>query len=146
MSRALVTIALAFLASRPAPNQTLAQDQKPAGIDAKQQARHPGKRSALDLQVSRFARNLELTESQQSAVRLILEQQQQEILKIRQDPSLIGGRGIDRIRTLQENTVMRIRSILNEEQKKRYDPLAPRRLPPATGPSLEDWLNATAPH
>jgi hypothetical protein len=37
--------------------------------------------------------------------------------------------------------------VLNDEQKKKYDPLAVRRLQPAPEQrSVEDWLEATTPH
>ena len=49
-------------------------------------------------------------------------------------------------RALQDNTVERIRAVLNEEQKKKYDPLAVRRVQPAPDQrSVEDWLKATTP-
>jgi hypothetical protein len=43
--------------------------------------------------------------------------------------------------------VEQIRAVLNDEQKKKYDPLAVRRLQPAPEQrSVEDWLEATTPH
>jgi hypothetical protein len=64
----------------------------------------------------------------------------------RLDPSISGSARIERFRALQETTVERIRAILNEEQRRKYDPLASRRVqaaPPRR--SVEDWLNATIP-
>jgi Spy/CpxP family protein refolding chaperone len=119
-------------------------EQSPRNAEPRPQIQHQHKRSILDEQVSRFAKNLDLTEAQKSAVKKVLAQQQQEILRIRRDPSLVGRAGIDRVRALQQTTVERIRAILNEEQKKKYDPLAPRRLPQSPQqPSVEDWLKAT---
>ncbi|HTY63537.1 MAG TPA: hypothetical protein VMG30_14920 [Acidobacteriota bacterium] len=152
-------------ASHPSPTQsagTTGQDNTPvpATKDAAQAApagpsaeapqagptrrrTSPQRRLSIDERVKAFARSLDLTEEQQAAVKTILEQQQQEILKIRVDPSLTGSAGIDRLRALQEITVERIRAILNEEQKRKYDPLAPRKIPTPPERSVEDWLNTT---
>ncbi len=112
---------------------------------ARQTARGHG-RPTLDDRVKVLAKNLDLSEAQQFAVKKILEQRQQEILRIRLDPSIAGSARIDRFRALQENTVEQIRAVLNEEQKKKYDPLAPRRIPPPPQPTVEDWLKAITPH
>lgn len=101
-------------------------------------------RASLDDRVKALARGLDLTEAQQSAVKKILQQRQEETLRLRVDPSIEGSLRIDLFRAIQEKTVERIRSILNEEQKKKYDPLAPRRLPASPDQrSVEDWIQAT---
>jgi hypothetical protein len=57
------------------------------------------------------------------------------------DSSMSGSDRIAQIRMLQDQTIMRIRSVLNDEQKKKYDPLAVRRVQPAPDQrSVEDWL------
>jgi hypothetical protein len=105
-----------------------------------------GHRPTIDDRVKVLARNLELNEAQQAAVKKILEQRQQETLRIRQDSSISGGTRIERFRALQDHTVERIRAVLNEEQKKKYDPLAVRRVAPAPDQkSVEDWLKITTP-
>jgi len=105
------------------------------------------KRLTLDERVQTLAKNLALSEAQQSAVKKILEERQQETLRIRLDPSMTGSARIDKFRALQEKTVEAIRAVLNEEQKKKYDPLAVRKLPPAPQQrSVDDWLKETTPH
>ena len=105
-----------------------------------------GHRPTLDDRVKVLARSLELNEAQQAAVKKILEQRQQETLSIRLDSSISGSTRIERFRALQDNTVERIRAVLNEEQKKKYDPLAVRRVAPAPDQkSVEDWLKVTNP-
>lgn len=105
------------------------------------------KRLSLDGRVQTLAKNLGLNEAQQSAVRKILEERQQETLRIRLDPSITGSARIDKFRALQEKTVVAIRAVLSEEQKKKYDPLAVRKLPPAPQQrSVDDWLKDTTPH
>ena len=105
-----------------------------------------GRRPTIDDRVKVFAKNLDLNEAQQAAVKKILVQRQQETLRIRQDPSISGSARIERFRALQDNTVERIRAVLNDEQKKKYDPLAVRKRQPAQDQrSVEDWIKATTP-
>jgi hypothetical protein len=105
-----------------------------------------GHRPSIDDRVKVFAKNLDLNEAQQAAVKKILEQRQQETLRLRQDPSISGSARIERLRALQDTTVERIRAVLNDEQKKKYDPLAVRRIQPAPNQrSVEDWLKVTTP-
>jgi hypothetical protein len=118
-----------------------------AGAASPARQTHRGhRRPSIDDRVKVLAKNLDLNEAQQSALKKILEQRQQETLRIRRDSSALGSARISHFRALQESTVERIRAVLNEEQKKRYDPLAPRRIQPASQPSVEDWLKATTSH
>lgn len=104
-------------------------------------------RPTLDDRVKAFAKSLDLTETQQAAVKMILVQRQQEILRLRQDPTISGEDRIGRLRALQDQTAERIRNVLNDEQKKKYNPLATKQLAPQPDQkSLEDWLKATTPH
>jgi Spy/CpxP family protein refolding chaperone len=103
-------------------------------------------RPNLDDRVKVLAKSLDLSEAQQAALKKILEQRQQEILQMRLSPSSAGSAQIDRFRAIQDKTVEWIRAVLNDEQRKKYDPLAVRRLPPAPQQrSVEDWLKATTP-
>jgi Spy/CpxP family protein refolding chaperone len=105
----------------------------------------PSRRSNIDARVSMLAKSLDLTAEQQSAVKNILEQRQQKTLLIRRDPSISGSARIERFRMLQESTVERIRAVLNDEQKKRYDPMAASHMQSTPEHSVEDWLKATSP-
>ena len=111
------------------------------------QPTHTTRRHAtLDDRVKALATALELNPTQQLAVKKILEQRQVEMLRLRQDPSIEGSDRIGRLRALQDQTIQRIRAVLNEDQKKKYDPLAIRNREPAPDQkSVEDWLKATTP-
>jgi hypothetical protein len=104
-------------------------------------------KSSIDDRVKPLTMALELSEAQQSAVKKILEQRQQQAWRIRRDPSIPGSARIDKFRALQDSTVEQIRAVLNEEQRKKYDPFAARKIQPAPQQrSVEDWLEATRPH
>jgi hypothetical protein len=107
---------------------------------------HSSRTSTIDSRVSVFAKNLELTEAQQSAVKKILQDRQRQSLRIRLDGSTSGADRIEQFRILQQNTVARIRAVLNEEQKKKYDPFATQKVQQTPERSVEDWLKLTTPH
>jgi hypothetical protein len=104
------------------------------------------RRATLDDRVKQLAKGLDLNQEQQASVKKILEHRQQETMRIRLDSSISGSDRIDQFRALQDDTVRRIRAVLNDEQKKKYDPLAVRQIKPAENQrSVEDWLKATTP-
>jgi hypothetical protein len=133
------------LAAQQSPSPTAPAPAQAAGAPSLA-PRSTGRsaRPSLDDRVKGLARSLDLNEAQQATVKKILEQLQRETLRLRLDPSPTGGPAIDRFRALQDRTVELIRSVLSPEQKEKYDPLAPRRLPPAPDQrSVEDWIQAT---
>jgi len=76
----------------------------------------------VDERVKRFAKVLDLDASQQTGLKSVLERQQARATQLRLNQSLSGVERISRLRDLQQDTVLQIRSLLNEEQKKKYDP------------------------
>jgi len=103
-------------------------------------------RPSLDERVKQLGRGLNLSEDQQAAVKRILEKRQQDALRLRLDASMTGEARIDQYRALQVRTVQEIGAVLNEEQRKQYNPLAPRDLPQAPQQrSVEDWIKLTTP-
>jgi predicted TIM-barrel enzyme len=121
--------------------------QKPDSTGPVQQTHAVRRRTRLEDRVKVLAESLHLDDAQQLAVTKILEERQQETLRIRRDASISGSDRMAQFRAIQDRTVVRIRSVLNEEQKKKYDPLAVRRVEPAPEQrSVEDWIKATTPH
>ena len=105
---------------------------------------HGHTRPSLDDRIKALAKSLNLNEAQQAAVKKIIEQRQQETLRLRLDPSIAGSDRIDRLRAIQDQTADRIRLVLNEEQRQKYNPVTPRKLPPAPDQrSVEDWIQTT---
>jgi ABC-type lipopolysaccharide export system ATPase subunit len=124
-----------------------AVDQTSASVDTKPQTQTPFRRRTItiDDQVKRFTESLDLSETQQSEIKKILEFRQVQIRRIRLDESLSGDERIGRLRGVQDSTVARIRAVLNDEQKKKYDPLAVRQAQKSSPqPSVEDWMKAAA--
>jgi hypothetical protein len=124
-----------------------AEGQTSGSVETKPQIQSPGRWRAItiDDQVKRFAQSMELSQTQQSEVKQILEFKQVQIRRIRLDESLSGDERISRLHDLQDSTVARIRAVLNDEQKKKYDPLAVREAQKGSPqPSVEDWMKAAA--
>jgi len=123
----------------------LAVGQTSGNVDTKPRprTRYNSRTITIDDQVKRFAESLDLSETQQSEVKKILEFRQVQTRRIRFDGSLSGAERISRFRGLQDSTVARIRAVLNDEQKKKYNPLVVRQaqkdFPPA---SVADWMKA----
>jgi hypothetical protein len=127
-----------FWSSVPAWTQSSSAPAQSGSEDSR-----ASKRGSVDQRVARLTQALQLSEPQQSAVKKILEQRREQFWQIRRDPSLSGSERIDRVRALQESTVKEIRSVLTEEQKQKYNPLAVRGLEPAKDQrTVEDWLKA----
>ena len=147
---ALCVIPLSAQTNEGAPSSSPQSPQQNAGPTPQATPAHPAhsahRRSTLDDRVQAFAKALDLTQPQQEAVKRILLQRQSETLRLRQDGSISGEERIGRLRALQDQTVQRIRAVLNDEQKKKYDPLAAReRTPPQDQKTLEEWLKETTP-
>jgi hypothetical protein len=93
-----------------------------------------------------LARYLDLDESQRSALKHVLEQRQLELLQMRRTPSSDRTSQIDRFQEIECKTVERIRATLNEEQRKKYDPLGVRNPTPAIQEqTVAEWLKVNAP-
>lgn len=93
-----------------------------------------------------LAKYLELDEKQQMALQKILEQRQQEVQQMRFTRVPAGRAQVDRFRAIQDKTANRIRAVLNQEQRKKYDLLAMRRAGSAgSKTSVQDWLKPATP-
>jgi hypothetical protein len=104
------------------------------------------KRQSLGERVELLAGYLDLNEGQRSALKTILLDRQQEILKMRHAPSLGERIQMDRFRAIEEKTVERISAMLTREQNKKYDPLGVRNSTSASqNVSVEDWLKKNGP-
>ena len=98
------------------------------------------RRSTLDDRVKRFAKVLNLDEAQQTALKSVLEHEQGEARQVRLDTSISGVDRVGRLRSLQQDTVLKIRAILNEEQKKKYDPQDRQSETNTSDSYVTDWM------
>jgi hypothetical protein len=128
----------AATAPTPAPAQVPAQPSpRPPS--------HPTAGGTLDHRVKVLAKALDLDAHQRDELREILEDRRQAVMKIWSDPALLSAERVPATRAVEERTAERIRAILNDEQKKRYNPPKPQgtQAPPA---NVEAWMERQALH
>jgi hypothetical protein len=134
----LLVVALAVQAALPAPAAAAARGAPPAS----QQPLLPrGKRSGLEARVATLTRALGLDARQQDALRTLLRDQRQQVQQIWNDESVSPADRVAATRKVSLRSADRIRAMLNEEQRKKYDP------PPQGDPGktignarVEDWM------
>jgi hypothetical protein len=142
-ARTLATIlGTVILAAHVAIGQTTAS-QTTGSPSPQRHTQRRYRRPSLDEQVKSFSKALDLDETQQAGVKTILEREQMQARRIQFDQSLSGDDRIGRFRALQQATVLRIRALLNPDQKKKYDPLNHGTQTSSPQPSVADWLKAT---
>jgi periplasmic protein CpxP/Spy len=119
-------VSAAAQTSQPAaasPQAATSQPATPQGAPPGRRARYAPRRPTIDDRVKNLAKGLNLNDTQQAGVKSVLERQQMQARQIQFDQTISGAERIGRFRALQEDTVLRIRALLNDEQKKKYDPL-----------------------
>jgi hypothetical protein len=99
-----------------------------------------GRRSALEIRVARLTRALQLDPEQQGAVRRALQEQQQQVQQVWVAGPASAADRIAAIRHVSAGTAERIRAVLSEEQRKRFNPPAPAGPESFRSVNVEEWL------
>jgi hypothetical protein len=100
----------------------------------------------LDDRVKTLALALNLDAAQQVKLKSVLEFQRDQVRKVWDDSSVPAAYRVNATRTISDTTADRIRALLTEEQRKKYNQPHPPRQRAADGSrSVEDWMNATQP-
>lgn len=94
--------------------------QSPGGQDNQGNQNRPGPMS-VDDRVKMLADRLSLNDDQQTKVKSILTDSQQQQQSIRDDSSLSQDDRRSKMRSLRESTNSKIREVLNDDQKKKFD-------------------------
>jgi hypothetical protein len=107
----------------------------------------PAPRGSLEARVQTLTKALDLDPRQQAGLRNILQSQRDQVMQVWNDTSVPAAYRISATQAISEQTADRIRALLNEEQKKKYNPPKPQHQPPtdSSGRSVEDWLRAANP-
>jgi len=80
-------------------------------------AAHP----SIDDQVQSLAQQLNLSADQQAKVKTALEDQHTQAMNVVQDSSMSRDDKIQKIHTIREGTITKVRGALNDDQKKKFD-------------------------
>jgi len=81
----------------------------------------------VDTQLQRLSKKLKLTDEQKPQVKAVLEDQRDQLQKMMQGPSGARGEKRQKMREIHENAASKIRALLTEEQKGKYDKLEAQR-------------------
>ena len=114
--------------------QTSPQGQSPQTPTAPQAAQPP----SIDEQVAVLTQELNLTSDQQAKVKTILTDQRQQAMTVVGDQNLSRADKIDKIHTIRESTIGKVRNSLNDDQKKKLDQMLQgqgQQSPSGTSPS-----------
>jgi len=126
------------------PLHASAWRQSPGDVTPRHQRQRQYKTPSIDDRVKSLAKSLDLDEKQQTELKGVLWSRHEQIIKMLRAESRSPVDRITQLRAINDGTVKRITALLNEEQRKKYNPAghpeAPGISPKA---SLEDWLKTT---
>lgn len=141
MQNRIAILALGALLSLGFPGALRAQDnatqeanppQQPAQTQTQTQprmnrGRSPGMMSP-DMQLQRMTKQLNLSTDQQNRIRPILKDRQEKMQALFQDQSLSRQDRRSKMRSIREESTAKIRAVLNDDQKQKYDAIQQRML------------------
>jgi hypothetical protein len=133
----LLVLALAAQLSLPAPAEAASAVAPARRGHAVAREKHSG----LDARVATLTRALSLDPKQQAGVRRALLDQSEQVKRIWRDGSASAADRITATRSVSMHTADRIRALLNEDQRKRYDP--PAQADPGQAirnTNVEEWM------
>jgi len=118
-----IAIPMSVLAQNPAgaPPDAGSGQQAPGGPPSG--SPHHGQPPSVDQRVKHLTRKLGLNADQQQQVRAILQDQQDQMTKLMQDSSLQPRQRHQQMKSIHEAATGKIRALLNDEQKPKYDEL-----------------------
>ena len=90
-----------------------------------------------------LSKALHLDARQQSELRKVLAGQREQLSKVWSDTSVPAAWRVSATQAISDKTADQIRALLNEEQKKRYNPPKPphEAMRASARPSVEAWMN-----
>ena len=117
------------------------QPGQPAAPSAAGASDHP-KMPSVDDQVDALGTQLNFSANQKSQTKTILEDQNQQAMSVVNDSALSRDEKIQKLHTLRSTTISRVRTLLNDDQKKKFDqmvqpsaaPVRQGQAPPANNP------------
>jgi protein CpxP len=72
-------------------------------------------------QLAHLTKTLNLTSEQQTQIKPLLENQQQQMMQLHQDQSLSRADKMTKAKSLRDDTTSKIEAVLNDQQKQKYE-------------------------
>ena len=102
------------------PGQSAQPGQQP-GAATQSQSPSSAMRPSIDDQVQSLAQQLNLSADHQAKVKTALEDQHSQAMNVVQDNAMSRDDKIQKIHTIRQDTIDKVRSALNDDQKKKFD-------------------------
>ena len=135
---------LALLVFSLMPLHASAGRQSSGDVTPRNQRQRHYKTPSIDDRIKSLAKLLDLDEKQQSELKVVLWSRHEQVIKMLRAESQSPVDRVKQLRAINDNTVERITALLNEEQKKKYNPAGHLEAPGTSAKaSLEDWLKTT---
>jgi protein CpxP len=99
--------------------QDASSQQQPTTAPPMHGPRH--QMASPDAQLARLTKKLNLTSDQQTQIKPLLENQQQQIMQVHQDQSLSRQDRMTKVQSIHEDTKGKIEAVLNDDQKQKYE-------------------------
>lgn len=138
-----LALGIGLVVASLSPAQAAGAGEKPAvHPPVRRLPRQVGGRS-LEERVTMLSKALDLDARQQSQLRKVLEDQREQVSRVWSDTSVPAAYRVGTTQAISDKTADRIRALLNDEQRKRYNPPKPPReaRPGSARPSVEAWMN-----
>lgn len=137
-----LALGLGLAVGSPSPALAAGGGERSTTPAARHVPRQHGGRS-LEERVTMLSKALDLDARQRSELRKVLEDQREQVSRVWSDTSVPAPYRVLTTQAISDRTADRIRALLNEGQRKRYNP--PKRPHEATAgsarPSVEAWMN-----
>jgi Spy/CpxP family protein refolding chaperone len=107
--------------------------QQPASPSQGQPSQPSSSLTSMDQYLKVLSEKLGLTADQIAKIKPILQDQLTQMQTVRKDSSLTAGQKLDRIHSLYNETQTKIRGVLTDDQKKKFDAMPPDQHSPSEG-------------
>ncbi|HKF22800.1 MAG TPA: hypothetical protein VKE93_14615 [Candidatus Angelobacter sp.] len=107
--------------------------QQPASPNQEQPSQPSGSLTGVDQYLKVLSEKLGLTADQLAKIKPILQDQLTQMQAVRKDSSLTAGQKLDKIHSLYNETQTKIRGVLTDEQRRKFDAMPPDQNPPNEG-------------
>jgi hypothetical protein len=106
--------------AQPGQDQSAQPGQQPGAATQPQSPSAAG-RPSIDDQVQSLSQQLNLSADQQAKIKTALEDQHTQAMNVVQDNAMSRDDKIQKIHTIREGTINKVRTTLNDDQKKKFD-------------------------
>lgn len=99
--------------------------------------------ASLERRLRLLTEELGLDTIQQTKMRLLLEGQRQKISRVWSDTATPAAVRVSTTQAIGARTADQIRALLNDEQRKKYNPARAHDVADASKPNVESWINSS---